>query len=201
VTERALLAAAALAEHRGHGDSAEAWQRAAKRISSAFESLYNPELGCYRKSQLLNPDGQMEYDDTVDISSIFGVMEFGGGHSKKDSFTRSIETAGQRLFNQSPSGGVIRYEHDNYFLKDQKYPGNPWIICTLWLARYYIYTNQSQKARGLIDWAISTATPSGVLAEQVDPDDKSQVGVSPLVWSHAELADTILLLSETVNNS
>jgi glucoamylase len=49
----------------------------------------------------------------------------------------------------------------------------------------------------LINWATSTALPSGILAEQVDPADKTQVGVSPLVWSHAELADTLLLFYKT----
>lgn len=196
VTERALLASAALAEQLGHGDSSEAWRRAAKRIDGAFDKLYSDELNCYRKSQLLNPDSSIDFDNTIDISTVFGIMEFGGAHAKNGRFSHSVETAIQKLYNQSPSGGVIRYENDNYFLKDQRYPGNPWIICTLWLARYYIYTNQTRKARELVDWAISTAQPSGILAEQIDPDDKSQVGVSPLVWSHAELADTLLLLTE-----
>ena len=199
VTERALLAATALAKSLGHSDSAETWHRAATRINGAFRQLYNPELGCFRKSQLLNPNGQVEYDDTIDVSSIFGIMEFGGKHTEDETFINSAHKVIERLFNQSPAGGVIRYEHDNYFLTDQKYPGNPWIICSLWLARYYVYTGQKNKALELVDWVVGTALPSGILAEQVSPTDKRQVGVSPLVWSHAELADTLLLLSESRN--
>lgn len=197
VTERALLAASSLAEKLNHQDSAQAWHKAAKLIDSAFNNLYSEELGHYRRSQYLNPDGQMEYDDIADISSIFGVMEFGGHRTQEEPFKKSVEAIAAKLYNQSPAGGVVRYEHDNYFLKDGRFIGNPWIICTLWLARYYIHNGQKAKAKDLINWSIGTALPSGALAEQVDPENKSQVGVSPLVWSHAELADTLLLFSES----
>jgi glucoamylase len=103
------------------------------------------------------------------------------------------------LFNRSPAGGVIRYENDSYFLARKEYPGNPWIICTLWLGRYFIKSAQPDKAKELIDWAIATALPSGVMSEQVDPVDKQQLSVSPLVWSHAELADILLLFYKPIN--
>ena len=193
VTERALLVAAGLAGKLGHHDSAHAWTQAAQRISAAFEKLYGSDLGCYRKGLLVNDDGQLEYDDSVDMSTIYGIMEFAPNHSRDDKFDNSIKTAIERLSARSPAGGVIRYENDNYFLAHKEYPGNPWIICSLWLARHYVHAGETQKAKDLVDWAVSTALPSGILAEQVDPKNKSQIGVSPLVWSHAELADTLLL--------
>jgi len=196
VTQRALAVAAELAEKLGHQDSAATWRQASERISAAFNQLYDPDLKCYRKSQFLNQDGQLEYDETVDISSLFGIMEFGNGQAKDQNYTSSANTIIDKLYNRSPAGGVIRYEGDNYFLARKEYPGNPWIICTLWLARFYIRSGDAVKAQELIDWSVGTALPSGILAEQVDPKDKSQVGVSPLVWSHAELADTLLLLYE-----
>lgn len=198
VSENALHQAAELADRLNHADSATAWRQAADRIGRVFDQQYNQAGGYYRKSQFLNQNGELEYDDTVDVSTIFGLMEFGQNHSSGEKFESSVNTVIKRLTNQSPSGGVVRYEHDNYFLTKHEYLGNPWIICTLWLARYYIRKGDINMAKQLIDWAISTAQPSGVLAEQVDPATKAQVGVSPLVWSHAELADTLLLFYEQI---
>jgi GH15 family glucan-1,4-alpha-glucosidase len=193
VTERALGSAARLADKLGHQDSSAAWQKASERINSALPQLYNDELGSYRKSQFLNQQDELEYDDTIDISAIFGLLEFSQVDISDEKFQRSVQTVIQKLFNRSPAGGVVRYEHDNYFLTHKEYPGNPWMICTLWLGRYFIKSGEPDKAKELIDWVIGTASQSGTLAEQVDPVDKRQVGVSPLVWSHAELADTLLL--------
>ena len=38
-------------------------------------------------------------------------------------------------------GGSARYHHDYYFQRStdiEKVPGNPWIICTLWIAEWEI---------------------------------------------------------------
>jgi GH15 family glucan-1,4-alpha-glucosidase len=99
------------------------------------------------------------------------------------------------LLNSSPSGGIARYEHDAYFLDNEKYLGNPWIVCSLWMAQYYIKKQQLDKAHELLSWSIGHASQSGMFSEQVDPDDGEQVGVSPLVWSHSTFIDTILMLS------
>ena len=101
-----------------------------------------------------------------------------------------------RLLNATPSGGVIRYENDNYFLTKRQYKGNPWIVCTLWLAQYYSTSRQVQKATELLQWALDHELPSGVLSEQFDPEAGSPLGVTPLVWSHAEVVNTILDLNQ-----
>ncbi len=192
VTKSALSRAAEIARQLGNSESAETWQAAADRISGAIHQLYNQELGRYRKGQYLNLESQLEYDDTADTSTLLGFMEFDPQSLSATEVLKTAETVESVLYNSSPSGGVVRYEHDNYFLSRQEYLGNPWIICTLWLAQFYLKAGQKDKAGGLIDWCLSTALPSSVLAEQVDPVDKNQVGVSPLVWSHAELVNTLL---------
>jgi glucoamylase len=88
---------------------------------------------------------------------------------------------------------VPRYENDKYFLNDKKFLGNPWIICTLWLAQFYMRTGRNQEADKIIEWVVDHRTESGMLAEQVDPEDGKGVGVSPLVWSHAELLVTLMI--------
>ena len=49
-----------------------------------------------------------------------------------------------------------------------------------------------EEARRLIDWAMDRQTPSGILSEQFDPESGEPLSVSPLVWSHAELINTLL---------
>ena len=89
----------------------------------------------------------------------------------------------------------MRYENDNYFLTKGQYKGNPWIVSTLWLAQYYATTGADDKAGPLLQWCLDRQLTSGALSEQFDPENGSPLGVTPLVWSHAELVNTILDLS------
>ena len=85
---------------------------------------------------------------------------------------------------------MARYENDEYQRVSRDVTGNPWFICTLWLARWHIARAKSSdelvKGLELISWAAKHALPSGVMAEQVHPFTGQPVSVSPLVWSHAE---------------
>jgi GH15 family glucan-1,4-alpha-glucosidase len=100
--------------------------------------------------------------------------------------------AEKQLLATGPIGGVIRYPGDDYFLTKPQYGGNPWIVCTLWLAQYYQAAGKQAEAAGLLQWALDRRMPSGILSEQFDPEDGTPIGVAPLVWSHAELVNTIL---------
>ena len=156
--------------------------------------LYNPDTKQLRKSFLLKKGGDLVFDETLDTSSFYGVYLF---TPQLDEYVRNTLAAIEnKLFDKTPSGGSPRYEHDNYFLTDEKYLGNPWILTTLWLAQYYIKNGQKDRAVGIIDWALSKATPSGMLSEQVNPETGTAVGVLPLVWSHSTLAETLLMLAQ-----
>ena len=103
-----------------------------------------------------------------------------------------------RLSVKTAVGGVARYENDTYQQVSQdtdKVPGNPWFICTLWLAQWYIAVAQSQEelasALELLNWAVEHTLPSGVMAEQVNPYTNAPLSVSPLTWSHATLVTTV----------
>jgi GH15 family glucan-1,4-alpha-glucosidase len=111
--------------------------------------------------------------------------------------TSTAKHVERRILNTSPSGGVLRYENDNYFLTKRQYSGNPWIVSTLWLAQYYQTAGESHKARELLDWSLARELPSGVLSEQFDPENGASLGVTPLVWSHAEMVNTLLDLSKS----
>jgi GH15 family glucan-1,4-alpha-glucosidase len=94
---------------------------------------------------------------------------------------------------QTDIGGLARYENDYYHQVEKtdtkRVPGNPWFICTLWMARYHVMrarsTEELSKARQLLEWAADRAFTSGVMAEQLDPYTGEPLSVSPLTWSHA----------------
>jgi glucoamylase len=192
LTVAGLREAAEIADRFGEQAETHAWREAAMNIEKNLETLFSPEGQYFRKSLLLNEDGGLEFDNTLDSSSGYALAFFGSGAypSELNATYKAIE---EKLFNSAPSGGVPRYEHDNYFLSDASHLGNSWIICTLWLAQYYMKNGRRDEAQKLIDWTIEKASPSGMLPEQVDTNTGAPVGVSPLVWSHASLVETLVL--------
>lgn len=173
------------------------WKRAAEGIRSNLDKLYHAD-GYFVKGFLLQDDGQLEYDNTLDISSLYGPYMFAGLPFNDERLLSTAEHVEKRLLNTSPIGGVLRYEGDNYFLSKKQYKGNPWVVCTLWLAQYFVGVGSIDKAQPLLKWALDRELPSGVLSEQFDPETGEPLGVTPLVWSHAELVNTLLDLSKTL---
>jgi len=193
VTLAALKAAADIAHRFNKPEDSTVWLEAVSRISEGTKLLVNLESGAYRKSVLLKPDGNIEYDNTVDASTFYGAFLY--KDTPESILESSVRLVEKVLLPSAPIGGVPRYEHDDYFLTDQTKLGNPWMITTLWLAQYYMSNNRRDEAVKLIDWVIDRAGVSGMLAEQVDPNTGFGTGVSPLVWSHSTLAETLMMLS------
>jgi glucoamylase len=195
-----LQTAAKLAETFEEPDNASKWSKAADGIRQNLDKLYHPD-GYFRKGFLLLEHGELQYDDTLDISNLYGPYMYGALQLQDERLTNTARHIEERLLNTSPSGGVLRYENDNYFLTKRQYKGNPWIVSTLWLAQYYATTGQTDKAQPLLEWSLQHELPSGVLSEQFDPETGAPLGVTPLVWSHAELVNTLLDLAKTPQNS
>ncbi|HSW85762.1 MAG TPA: glycoside hydrolase family 15 protein [Candidatus Saccharimonadales bacterium] len=186
--------AAKLADTFERADEASKWRKAADDIQANLDKLYHPD-GYFRKGFLLLENGDLQYDDTVDISSLYGPFMFAGLELSDPRLQGTLKQIENRLLNCTPSGGVIRYENDNYFLSKPQFKGNPWIVSTLWLAQYYKAAGADEKAQSLLDWSLKRELPSGALSEQFDAETGQPLGVTPLVWSHAELVNTILDLS------
>ncbi len=195
VTYASLLVAARFADMFEHPDDAVDWREAAERIESHMGTLFDEERQAFVKGFLLQPDGTLQYDKTLDASSFYGMMMF-GPESMKDKTLKTLEQIEKSLFDQSPSGGMPRYEDDNYMRAKPEQMGNPWFICTFWLAQYYVDHGQADKAKTILQWTAEHTMPSGVLSEQINPDDARLVGVAPLVWSHAEYVNTVLDLAD-----
>jgi GH15 family glucan-1,4-alpha-glucosidase len=188
----ALETAIRLADVAKHPEDGAHWQKAAEHMREGLQALYQPEGSYFRRGFLLQEDGSLQYDDILDISSLYGPFMYANLPLDDPRLQGTLEAVKNRLWNQSPVGGVVRDEHDGYFLSKQQYKGNPWIVCTLWLAQYYNALGDAKQAGELLDWAEARALRSGTLSEQFDPETGDAIGVTPLVWSHAEFINTAL---------
>ncbi len=160
----------------------------ANRMVEATLKFFQPVDGRIPRRLTKHPHGY-EADLTADSSVIAACL-----HSEPLAdvlLDAAVELAESHLLDKCPAGGVARYAGDYYGRVREGYPGNPWIICTAWLARAYFRQGRIGKARQLLKWIESRASSSGMLAEQVHPDSGEPAGVCPLVWSHAEYLETL----------
>ncbi len=189
---QSLLVAADFAQDFEYPDDAVKWIKAAETILGGADAFFDPERKAFRKGFLLSDDDSLAFDNTLDISSMYGVMMYGLHTHDIDPLRTTVNLIENILLDQTPSGGSPRYEHDNYFRSEPPYLGNPWTVTTLWMAQYYARIDRLDKTKMYIDWAIRAALPSGVMSEQVNPGNGQPLSVTPLVWSHAELINTVL---------
>jgi GH15 family glucan-1,4-alpha-glucosidase len=159
--------------------------------------LYSREEKRFLRTIVPAGPGVFKTDMRVDAST-YAPFYFGAFGPDDERIVGTMAAIEERLRVNTEVGGTARYEGDAY-QKDAKgpaIPGNPWIICSLWLAQWRIARSRNrhelQEVLPLLRWASSKALPSGVLAEQIDPLDGKPVSVSPLTWSHAAFAASVL---------
>ncbi|MFW6210140.1 MAG: glycoside hydrolase family 15 protein [Patescibacteria group bacterium] len=186
-----LMAAAKFATVLGKDEPARRYQAVAQRVQSAIvEYLYRDDQGYFIKHVRHSQDDELIFDETLDMSSFYGPIRFGVFAPEDERLARMARVVTERLRVGGASDGYVRYEHDKYYQQRDAGSPNPWVITTLWLARYYIDQAASLKelkrALEILEWTASHATISGVLAEQMHPDTRAQLSTAPLVWSHAE---------------
>ena len=161
---------------------------------AAQQILYSKEAKRFARS--LDPDtGQL--DLTVD-ASLFGVFASGLLPPEHPMVVSTMKAVEERLAVRTDVGGIARYERDGFFRVTEDFarvPGNPWIVCTLWLAQYKIAMAQTPKqldsAAKILCWVARHARPTGVLPEQLHPFEERMISVCPLAWSHAEFVITV----------
>jgi oligosaccharide amylase len=188
-----LRAAANFAMLFAENDRAERYIRTSNEIVVAIrEHLYSKEQGRFLRSLQLLPDGGFECDATVD-ASLFAIFYFECFMPDDEMVINTMKAVEERL---TVGRGIARFQHDGYMRVSSEIAGNPWFICTLWLAEYYIAIAKTasdlKKAADLLAWTVEHALPSGVLAEQMDPLSGKQVSVSPLTWSHSTFVSCVL---------
>lgn len=194
-----LRAAAFFAGLFGDDVRAGRWETAAKQVKAAlWKHLYSHELDRFIRGAVFRKEGGLEKDLAVE-SSIYGVFALGVLNARHPRVRRSMKAIEEFLWVKTETGGVARYPGDYYFRRSadlQKVPGNPWFICTLWLAEWYTEaactTGELRPARDLLVWAAKRASPGGIMAEQVHPYTGEPLSVAPLTWSHATFVLAVL---------
>jgi GH15 family glucan-1,4-alpha-glucosidase len=194
----ALLAACNFAHVLGKEDDSKKYFSGARSVREAIiKHLYNKEKGYFYKLIDLREKNRT-YDETIDISSFYGPFRFGvldpTDVRLKDAF-KTLQNSLCCNIKIGNVGGAVRYFNDKYQIVDDKLPGNPWFVTTLWLYQYNISQAETladlKKTRDELLWVCERALPSGMLSEQLNPYSGEQLSVSPLVWSHAELILTV----------
>lgn len=192
-----LEAAARFAEIFGDTERATRYRKAAKEIKTATEKhLFDHELGRFLRS-LYHKNRTWEADPIVD-SSQSGIFLFGMYDADDPRVVQTMQAIEEKLWCKTEIGGIARYERDPYYqtAQDQvQAPGNPWFLCTLWLAQWQIARATSpedlHRPMELLRWVADHAHTSGVLAEQLHPYTGAPLSVSPLTWSHATFVTTV----------
>ncbi len=164
----------------------------------ALEGMIHPSTGGFLRRLEEVPGGFLP-DQTVDAATLaFGLF---GALPWSHPVNQATLAAVRNLVEiKGGIGGVARYERDYYFRKVEHQPGNPWVICTMWLAQALIQQAQSkadlEEPKQWLRWAVDRADTTGVLSEQYHPDNGEPLSVSPLTWSHAEVLRTSLMLAD-----
>lgn len=193
-----LMSASNFCSAFGEEEAAKSYAQAAEEIKDAMiKNLYDPALERFLRGVQVDSGKVSGHDETID-SSLAGIFVFGvlpAGDSRVASTMKQVE---EKLTVQTKIGGIARYEQDRYQAVENyeaTIPGNPWFVSTLWLCDWYIEAAKTRadlsRAQSLLDWAASHALPSGVMAEQLNPDDGTPISVSPLTWSHGAFIDSV----------
>jgi GH15 family glucan-1,4-alpha-glucosidase len=145
----------------------------------------------------VHQDGNLQLDRTIDASA-FATFYLGVFAAESAMVEGTMRAVREKLWVQTEVGGLARYENDAYQRVKEggtSATGNPWLICTLWLAEHAIARATSvaelQSALDLVRWARSKARPSLVLPEQIHPITGAPLSVSPFTWSHAQVVSVV----------
>lgn len=87
---------------------------------------------------LVSQGETVELDPTVDAST-FGTFFLGVFSPTSALVEGTMRAIRERLRVDTEVGGIARYEADPYHRISEetaRVPGNPWIVCSLWVAEY-----------------------------------------------------------------
>ncbi|MFD2332322.1 glycoside hydrolase family 15 protein [Cohnella sp. GCM10020058] len=194
-----LMGAAYFADLFGDYERSDRYRNVAERIKlGMLTHLWDEASGRFARGLALR-DGKWEKDMTIE-SSVFGLFEFGVLPANDDRVVRTMQAIQQGLSIKTDIGGIARYTNDYYFQQSddlERVPGNPWIICTLWVAYFQIETATSladlEAPRITLEKIVHSTLEGGNMPEQIHPTQGTPLSVAPLTWSHATYIKTVCL--------
>ena len=193
-----LKCASELSAAVGNKKKSEEYEKAAQEVKDAtIKYLYDNEKKRFLR-RINFKENKIIKDFTLD-SSIYSISEFGLLEIDDFRVQSTFEALKEGLWISTNIGGMARYENDNYhkvFNGNDSVTGNPWIICTAWLGKYYVAKakkkSELKDALSIIAWILDNSLSTGIMPEQVNPFTGEPLSVSPLVWSHAEFIDLVI---------
>lgn len=117
-------------------------------------------------------------DDNMDISIMGAVTPFRVFNPNDEIVKNTVQKINLTL--RTYTGGYLRFEKDGYIGGK-----NPWVISTMWMYMYYKMIGAKGNADECLRFVLDTATPLGLLAEQIDNEQMKSKWVIGLGWSHA----------------
>jgi glucoamylase len=201
------------AEEIKAGASKYLWSEKLKRFVRRLvpkEQPVPPDDSNYVESAELKTEPRTEdiyeIDEVLD-ASLYAIFKFHLFEVDDPRVIATMRAVENKLWVKTKVGGVARYENDYYHRTSNDIaavPGNPWFICTLWMADYYITRATTmaelKMALPIFEWTAAHALESGVLAEQVNPYTNDPISVSPLTWSHATVVSTAIKYLEKLES-
>src|SRR5205823_1830200 len=130
----------------GDRERAEQYNKAAEEIrAGAQKYLYNEKLGRFVRRLVAREsadDQSSPYDvDEVIDASLYAIYKFHLFEADDPRVEATMRAVEEKLWVKTRVGGVARYENDYYHrisADTASVPGNPWYVCSLWLAGYLI---------------------------------------------------------------
>jgi len=197
---RALQDAADFTELFSEPALTHRYRDAAAEIKRGIEAhLYDQETGRFARSLTFDADGSPQRDIVLD-ASLWALTYFGMFAADDPRIVATMAAVQAALMVPGEHGGLARFEGDTYQLRSAEpghvAVGNPWPLCTLWLAQYQLLrakkADDLAEPLALLETISRAALPSGVLAEQTDPATGEPAGATPLTWAHGTVVLTVL---------
>jgi glucoamylase len=160
--------------------------------------LYDHAAGRFARSVRFDNGGPSR--DTIVDASLWALPYFGLFEPADPRVVSTMDAVQSRLMVSGAHGGLARFEGDTYQLRssdsDVSRAGNPWLLCSLWLAQYQLLCAKELRdlkpPLAILEQVSGAALPSGVLAEQIDPLSGEPAGATPLTWAHGTAVLTVL---------
>jgi len=155
------------------------WERLRDEIASDVLSHgWNAEAGAFTIAY-----GDPQLDAAALAIGLTGLLPPGDPR-----LIATIERVREQLLH---GGGVYRYRLDDGL------PGQEgtFLLCTSWLIEAMVLIGRVGEARALFDGYAALAGPTGLLAEEYDPDLKLALGNFPQAYSHLGLINCAVALA------